>query len=206
MMVANFLLANESASLVRGGAGDALSLAMCDMRPVIGVEWHALSLSGVAGLAGAVHSLLAITVGNCNEDLHCCDTYVIEKAAQVQLSNATHHGSLLCENGVYVSRWCDVMPNVVNKPLHSLDIADIANNTGKQSFCVRTLCELAVELGPYNAADCNCHHAALALYNACAKKDAQVSDIPNQDLMVVPWLVNLIGLDLGPVSSLAITR
>merc|ERR1712224_825477 len=144
---------------VHGGPGDAVLEALSDRRPVVRVEWYTIPLPGAVGLMGGLHSLLAITVGDDASSSHC---YVIEKVAE----------------GVIVSHWSDVVPNIENEPVYSLDSSNIA----ARRVCMRSLCDVVGKLGAYDVADSNCHHGAIAMYNACAAENAQIHQIPNQVL------------------------
>jgi hypothetical protein len=42
------------------------------------------------------------------------------------------------------------------------------------------LIDMAIKMGPYDVAWCNCHHAAQRLFNAFAVKNVPDSDIPNR--------------------------
>ena len=70
----------------RGGSGDAFHRAMIDSNAIIQVSWYAISLGGLAGIAGAVHSLLVVQVGldaskgfQFDASVHVGESYVIEK-------------------------------------------------------------------------------------------------------------------------------
>jgi hypothetical protein len=193
-MVAAYLEDLESPfAMVRGGAADTFSLAMSDTRPVVGVQWYTLDLTGVAGMAGAIHSIVAVTVGMASAQSF--DTYVIEKSAPSQGEAEASHNLERCRNGVSVSRWSEVMPNITRQPIHVLDSSDIRNNTGNRELCIRTLRQIAVDLGPYNAGNCNCHHAARAIFNSCARRNARVKSVPNAILSVVPMIMHAVGLN-----------
>merc|ERR1719329_777026 len=69
---------------------------------------------------------------------------------------------------------------------------------------MKSLRSISVELGPYNVATCNCHHAALAVYNACAREVAQVPCIPNEWLTASAWyLRTYVGFDVATSQSTA---
>lgn len=144
---------------------------------------------------GGIHSLLAITVSDA--DLH--HTYVIEKAALIRGTGEIDPEQF--KNGVHVSHWVDVLPNVENDALCALGEKDIANNTGSDAFCMRTLREICVDLGPYDVGGMNCHHAAIVVYNACAKRSARVAYIPNHFLTNAAWCLGAIGVDVAHSGS-----
>mmetsp|Transcript_91406 Transcript_91406/g.167748 ORF Transcript_91406/g.167748 Transcript_91406/m.167748 type:complete len:678 (-) Transcript_91406:96-2129(-) len=198
--VFSFLESRQNLTTVRGGTGNALSVALEDQRPIIKVEWYKIALPGVAGSLGAIHSLLAITVGG-PEESH---TYVIEKAA-VARAEGSQDDQELSKNGVHVSHWLDVVPNVEHDPMYVLDLPEIQNNTGTPDFCMRVLRDIAVNLGPYNVATCNCHHAALEVYNACAVESSRVPRIPNSLLVLGARLLQGVGVDVGTSES-AVSR
>merc|ERR1712129_12580 len=100
------------------------------------------------------------------------------------------------KNGVHVSHWVDVAPNVDQDSIHTLTLPDITNNTGRRELCMQVLRDIAVELGPYDVAICNCHHAALSVYNACAVAEAQIPYIPNFMLTLGAWALGTVGLDV----------
>lgn len=170
----------------RGGSGDALRPALRDRRPVSSVKWHTIALPGLLGLAGALHSLLAITVGAAGDPQH---TYVLEKSSPPPgaLGSASH--------GTTVSHWSDVAPLVDGKPLHSLTASSIRNNTGRCDLSMRALWNVAIALGPYDPGTCNCHHGALAVYNASACEAEQVPTIPNWLLTLGARLLTRVGVD-----------
>merc|ERR1712032_409166 len=68
---------------------------------------------------------------------------------------------------------------------------------------MRALRAIAVNLGEYNVATCNCHHAAMAVYNACAQESAKISRMPNQMLTWGAKIMSLLGLDAGDSSESA---
>eukprot|EP00927_Polykrikos_kofoidii_P061209 TRINITY_DN56075_c0_g1_i1.p1 TRINITY_DN56075_c0_g1~~TRINITY_DN56075_c0_g1_i1.p1 ORF type:complete len:870 (-),score=146.02 TRINITY_DN56075_c0_g1_i1:314-2890(-) len=185
------LSARTSLSSVRGGSGDAVWQALADTRPVIKVEWYTMRISGITGAIGTCHSLLSVTVGR--SGISSC-TYVLEKAVVSRV--ASQLASTQFKNGVYVSLWKDVVADVDTYPIHALHSHDLANNTGGRELCMRTLHEIAVDLGPYDVGTCNCHHAALAVFNACALPKAAVAGIPNAYLTWGAWLLTLIGFDV----------
>jgi len=197
--VYSFLESRQNLTTVRGGTGDALPAALEDTRPITKVDWYKIDLPGFAGRVGAIHSLLAITVSS-SEGSH---TYVLEKAAVARVVGQDSPEQV--KNGVHVSHWLDVVPNVEHDPIHILDAESVINNTGTNSFCMRTLHNIAVELGPYNVATCNCHHAALAVYNACATQAAQVPRIPNTILVFTCRMLQGVGVDVATSES-AISR
>jgi hypothetical protein len=190
--------------------GDALADAIADTRPISRVEWHTIPLPGITGYLGGVHSLLAITVGIAegkrpsknDQDDHCHHTYVIEKAALIR--GTVENDPEQFKNGVHVSHWVDVLPNVENDALYTLGAEDITNNTGTDSFSMRTLRDICVDLGPYDVGGMNCHHAAIAVYNACAKRTSQVPCIPNSFLTSAAWCLAAVGVDVRNSGSASI--
>lgn len=151
---------------------------MEDPRPVVRVDWYTFKQPGFAGSVGILHSILAVMVQGGNAGMP--HTYVIEKAdlgPQVDLLHPDVRQRL--KNGVHVSHWRDVAPNVEKDAIRTLRADQIEQGVGPDALRMRTLRELAVGLGPYNVATCNCHHAALAMYNRCAIPPAKVDGMPN---------------------------
>jgi hypothetical protein len=171
--------------------GDVFAAVINDRRPVQSVEWFTLSMPGVRGAAGIKHSTLAFTVGSAGEEPH---KYMMEKASVL----GPLHNREQFKNGVFVSNWNDSSDKFVNeRPIHALSLENMKNNSTKASLCMRTLREIAVELGPYHVATCNCHHMAMAVYNACAKQDFQVQEMPNATLTSLAVFFAARGLDLN---------
>lgn len=195
--VAKYLTTCRTITATRGGAGNAYAAAQADSRQVVRVEWHTLTLPGIAGKVGGLHSLLAVTVQDSIAD--SAHTYVIEKAARQRGEVASDEVQF--ENGVHISHWVDVAPNVMKKPIHAVEGSDLFNGTGHEDFCMRSLRAVAVALGPYDVASCNCHHAALAVFNACAKVTARVPHIPNKLLCDGAELLKRLGVNLADSES-----
>lgn len=179
----------------RGGTGNAFRVAQDDTRFVVQIEWYTLPLSGIAGeLLGCVHSLLAVTVEDpSGASRH---TYVIEKAAGSPSGLADGDADPF-ENGVYVSHWTDVQPQIEKAPIHRL----LAEDVSCKDFLVRSLREVVVEMGPYNVASCSCHHAAQAAFNFCARPGAHVAHIPNRRLTFAARALSAIGVNVAESES-----
>lgn len=171
---------------VRGGSGDALRPALRDRRQVVRVDWHTIALPGLLGLAGALHSLLAITVGVAGDPQH---TYVLEKSSPPPDAKGPP------SHGTSVSHWSDVAPLVDGGPLHSLTAGSIKNNTGRGELSMRAMWNVAIALGPYDPGTCNCHHGALAVYNSCACEANRVPAIPNWLLTLGARFLKNVGVD-----------
>jgi len=198
--VCRFFNRFENVTTTRGGLGDALADALADTRPITRVEWHMIPLPGFAGYLGGIHSLLAVTVGlQETSDIH---TYVMEKAARVR--GTIQDDPEQFKNGVHVSHWVDVLPNVESDALYTLGLADIVNNTGCDDFCMRVLRNICVDLGPYDVGVCNCHHAALVVFNACARESARVPVIPNFYLTSTAWFLGGLGIDVANSGSASV--
>lgn len=187
--VAYWLQGKVSISTVRGGCGDAWHMALQDPRTPFHVEWYTMPMEGAAGFVGIKHSLLRIIVGSALEP----HAYVIEKASVQSFGNVVPEE---LRNGVYVSHWSDVMHSIESDPLHVLHQDDIENNTGKERLCVRSLWEVASEVGDYEVSKCNCHHAALRVYNSCAKEHARVRKVPNLFLSHLSAFLQQVGVDV----------
>jgi len=189
--VFDYLTSLRSICLARGGSGDAFSVAMHDRRTISQVNWYTIDLPGIAGKLGLQHSLLAIFVGEGREQ----HGYVIEKAASTSSIEAF-------KNGVYISHWSDVSTSVVRCPWRRLGMEHIGHIfAGSAGFTMESLRNLAVELGPYNVGTCNCHHAALAIYNACAKSDFREHAMPNPISTRLAAGLQSVGLDVSNFES-----
>ena len=183
--------------MTRVGLGNALEAALRDLgRVVRGVEWYVIPLPGSAGMVGAKHSLLKITVRSPNNPEDVAE-YVIEKA----------QGDM--EKGVYVSYWKDVGPNIQTPPIHALQGAQVEDHTREArdkyhvadapeaGFTVRTLYDIAIAQGEYVVATCNCHHLCFLLYNACASEESRVLQIPNKWLTGAASVLSLVGINVA---------
>ena len=171
--------------------------------------------------AGAIHSLLAITVGSSESDAH---TYVLEKAAVARrkLSSANDsHGAAskpvlddamlrreeatdalllrqeeareeATRNGVHLSDWLEVAPNIAHAPR-----AVLAHDELRQGLTMRQLREIALNTGPYDVIESNCHHAVLAVFNACAIESRKEPRIPNhRHVAIMRVLKRRLGIDV----------
>ena len=187
--VENFLQSRSNLQTVRGGTGDAFEAAMGDDRPITALTWHTIPLPGAAGAIGAFHSLLQVTVGRAKDS----EMYVLEKAAALRRSGGEH-----IKNGVHLSYWIDVAPNVDDDDFAFASGDDIATKTMK----IRDLREIAVALGEYDVVKANCHHAALAAYNACVVPAKQQS-LPNAHHIKLAKGLALLGIDVGNSRSSA---
>jgi len=195
--VVDFLGTRLNPFTIVGGTGDAVAIALADDRPVIRVEWYTIPLPRFYGSIGAKHSLLAIMVGDSEESAR---TYVIEKAATIRAVHGENDAVQQIKNGVHVSHWLDVAPIIGDSPIYCLDHSDI-----NHGIRMHELWEMCVNLGPYEVATCNCHHAALVVYNACAREAAQVTEIPNATLVsIVSWVpfVGMASIGSGPSTAL----
>jgi len=170
------------------GTGDALDAALEDKRTVVKVDWYTIPLAGLAGQLGVVHSLLSITVDGHNESPHI---YAIEKTLP-----ALDSEEKLFPNGVYVSDWVDVAPRLLDAPIHTLECDQIEGAINGRVCGMRTLHQLAVDLGPYNVSSCNCHHAALAIYNAIAIDEAKLLWMPNEIHIKIAVMFQRLGIDV----------
>merc|ERR1711967_195362 len=97
---------------------------------------------------------------------------------------------------------------MLRPPIHSLDRSNImlrkkalaksnAPRTDNGGLSIGALRQIAIDLGPYDAGTCNCHHGAQAIYNACADREERVEEVPNKLLSVVPMMLHAVGLDLN---------
>ena len=183
--------------MTRVGLGNALAAALRDLgRVVRGVEWYVIPLPGSAGMVGAKHSLLKITVRSPNNPEDVAE-YVIEKA----------QGDM--KKGVYVSYWKDVGPNIQTPSIHALQGAQVEDHTREArdkyhvadapeaGFTVRTLYDIAIAQGEYVVATCNCHHLCFLLYNACASEESRVLQMPNKWLTGAASVLRLVGINVA---------
>mmetsp|Transcript_42253 Transcript_42253/g.99218 ORF Transcript_42253/g.99218 Transcript_42253/m.99218 type:complete len:613 (-) Transcript_42253:108-1946(-) len=194
----NFLSERSSAASLHLKIKLGFVAAVNDRRPIVKAEWFTTSLPGWVGQAGALHSVVALTVADNSGQPPA--TYTVEKAASVAVNSSglspdTDH----CKNGVVISRWEDVAHCLEEAAtrIHCVEGLDIANNTGEPALCLASIRNVAVALGPYNVATCNCHHAALAVFNACASQRKQVQGIPNELLTFMAGLLGMMGMNLG---------
>ena len=65
----------------------------------------------------------------------------------------------------------DVAPSVNADAIHTLTVSGIAEEESR-GVCIREVWEAAVATGEYHVGHSNCHHAAYAAYNRCAKHAA----------------------------------
>uniref|UniRef100_A0A7S1F8A6 Fungal lipase-type domain-containing protein n=1 Tax=Noctiluca scintillans TaxID=2966 RepID=A0A7S1F8A6_NOCSC len=170
-----------------GGTGDALTEARADSRPVVKVEWHTMGIRGTSRILGVRHSLLVVMVGDAHTGFH---EYVIEKADPP-----------LFENGIYVSHWADVRSCIEDPPIHTLKLEDL----DAERQCVKQLVEHAIATGPYDVARRNCHHAALELYNLCAKPQERVRRMPNSVLSRAARVLQSLGVNVAHSAPAAST-
>ena len=178
----------------RVGNGLAKAEAREDLGIIVDAEWYTIMLPGPAGAIGARHSLLKITVetpggGERRE-------YVLEKA----------EGDM--PQGVFVSHWKDVAPNVHDLPIHHIHGPQqvenrtaeacakfgVANPTG--TFTVDSLFRIAEAMGEYDVGRCHCHHQAQELFNACAADGFRVEKIPNQLLTSIAYVLRGVGVNV----------
>lgn len=188
------VLSRERLFSLRGGPGDALQPALGDSRPLVRVEWYTMALPGMLGQIGAMHSLLALTVGGTAEVPH---TYLLEKASAISQEAEEADKAGFNRHGVVVSHWQDVAPLIDGEPIYSLGRDSIENHTGHDELCFKALWDIAVGLGPYDPGSCNCHHAALAVYNACAQSHCKVPTMPNHILTLGVRALCTAGFDPG---------
>lgn len=107
--------------------------------------------------------------------------------------------------GVYVSHWLEVVGSLEDDPIYKLTSSDIRDDLGFL-LSMRSLYDIAAQLGPYDVALCNCHHAALAMYNACAKEHARVPRMPNHFLTWGAWALRAIGVDIARSDSTRVSE
>merc|ERR1712232_664914 len=96
----------------RGGTGNAYGVAMEDARNVSRVEWYTVPIDIGRVLSTFVqlpcHSILRITVGKGTTE----EDYTIEKALPTEWQR--EDGRNIFYNGVYISWWKDVKPNITS--------------------------------------------------------------------------------------------
>ena len=180
-------------SVFRTGAGNgaALAPAKADGRFVIAVKWMRLPLPGWANKTGAFHSLLVFTVGSSGDENEGSQQqqaqYVIEKFQGQEYPK-----------GVFVSSWEAVKTMVGDTPMHELSGPEEV----KGGLTMASLYDLAIgdQQQEYSAANCNCHHMALLLFNACVAPAAQdrkaVASIPNKWQTDIAKVLRRVGVDV----------
>mmetsp|Transcript_51674 Transcript_51674/g.167846 ORF Transcript_51674/g.167846 Transcript_51674/m.167846 type:complete len:883 (-) Transcript_51674:399-3047(-) len=186
-----FLRSRQKLTTMRGGLGDAYDEAMSDMRRVVRVQWGMIYLPGTVGLVfGGKHSVLGVTVRSPTDDADEM-VYAIEKAARVRGSASGDTDRF--ENGVHVSYWADVVPNLHGIE-HTLEQSDMCHSA--HEMCFSHLHKLAVASGPYDVASANCHHAVQAMYNACARPGHH-EWLPNLGLITVAQGLQALGINVA---------
>lgn len=193
--VAIWLSGHTSISAVRGGAGDALAEALADRRPIQSLEWYIMPMVGLPGALGVKHSLLRVQVGDSRHRAHA---YVIEKAS-VRRRRAKDPVLEQLENGVYISHWEDVRHNLEDAPIFSLYPGTFDSRISKTTLA--DLRKLLVKQGPYDVGRCNCHHAALAVFNYCADESCRVAGIPNKFQSQMARVLSAMGVDVVRTES-----
>ena len=88
------------------------------------------------------------------------------------------------------------MEEVVTRP-HKRPRTKKYRKLWKGKHTMKSLHQIASErLGPYNVATANCHHAALAVFNDCVVTAAQVTSLPNSELVAAARFLQIIGIDV----------
>lgn len=190
--VAAFLESRQNPFSTVGGHGDALSPALMDTRPIVRMEWYTIPLPRFYGQVGGMHSLLAVTVGAMEPR-----TFVLEKAACERTTLDVAH----IKNGVHVSHWLDVAPLIGDHPIHTLEPEQVRPNIRFEQAW-----KLAVDTGPYNNGQSNCHHAAILVYNECAKEGSRVKVMPNQFLTGVVGYFEILSAVSNPSVAVGTLR
>ena len=181
--IVELLEKNQNPLMMRVGDGQALADAQKDTRRIVRLGWYIVPLGGTAGTIGAVHSLLVIAVADAGGQNMA--EFVMEKAEGDMYMN------------VFVSHWRAVAPNIQEAPIHFISGDQVQNRTSHEAFTVSTLYDIALSMGPYDAATCNCHHHVQRLFNSCASDECQVRRIPNQMLASMAKGLRFMGVNVA---------
>ena len=181
--IVELLEKNQNPLMMRVGDGQALADAQKDTRRIVRLGWYIVPLGGTAGTIGAVHSLLVIAVADAGGQNMA--EFVMEKAEGDMPMN------------VFVSHWRAVAPNIQEAPIHFISEDQVQNRTSHEAFTVSTLYDIALSMGPYDAATCNCHHHVQRLFNSCASDECQVRRIPNQMLASMAKGLRFMGVNVA---------
>lgn len=194
----------RSISTTRCGVGDAFDEVERDTRPVQSIEWFILPVAGIAGTLGVRHSVLCVTVDSpsitngdiCNPTGDNSHVYVLEKAMFADGVSDKERERL--KNGAFVSH----LENVASELRSSFSLY---RSLSRDDICgdntIGKLKALVIDLGPYDLYRSNCHHAAMAVFNACAKDNAKVHQMPNEGLLQVMSILEQHELTFGASKS-----
>jgi len=99
-------------------------------------------------------------------------------------------------NDVLISLWQDVSGFVgFQKPEH------VTSGSRLKGITMKMLRDAAVDQGPYDVGERNCHHCALQVYNYCAQEFGQrligESEMPNAHLIGVAKMLSWFGVDVA---------
>lgn len=173
---------------IRGGHGDALEEAIADTRRICKVEWFTIPMEGLLHKLGGNHSLLVMTVpANGQKE---AGSYIVERCQLPQgITNERF------SNGVFVSHWADAASIIRRGRMrHTLSGDDIASNE-TMPVTMEVLINLAVSMGPYDAAHCNSHQTVLKLINACATPEKKLKWMPNLHMRLAARALKRFGIN-----------
>eukprot|EP00968_Pinguiococcus_pyrenoidosus_P020344 scaffold2353_cov178-Pinguiococcus_pyrenoidosus.AAC.1 len=165
--------AERRVTLLHGGDGRARQEAWDDAGCVVRVRWFLVRSPGWGGSIGVVHSIIRVDVRDQNGSI---DSYAMEKAA-----TSRHRQDIT--NGIFVSRWNAVAQCDFVKEFEDIHLRRLRSGTLRMADLIR----VAEDTGEYNLSRSNCHHAAMAIRNACVSED-QVKTVdqgPNAEYMAV---------------------
>eukprot|EP00747_Dinoflagellata_sp_TGD_P169585 gnl/TRDRNA2_/TRDRNA2_198925_c0_seq1.p1 gnl/TRDRNA2_/TRDRNA2_198925_c0~~gnl/TRDRNA2_/TRDRNA2_198925_c0_seq1.p1 ORF type:complete len:363 (+),score=32.46 gnl/TRDRNA2_/TRDRNA2_198925_c0_seq1:262-1350(+) len=149
----------------RIGDGRALTRAMADQQTAKAVVWFTVPCgNGAESSWFAQHSLLKITVG----DGETGSEYMLEKTGTLEDPN----------NGVCISEW--------PSSLHQAEVwSSLRGHEIAEELTIAQLYSTALEMGPYDLLNNNCHHTAQKIFNICARAQNRQDRIPNQFLIAL---------------------
>jgi len=158
------------------GHGDASVVAWNTHLLVKEVAWHLRPLPGFLGAIGGKHSFLVVTVG----DQSISERYILERVID-------HPQSVL------LSDWADEGGH------ERIHVISVLKGSLKPGLSMQFLRDAFGRLDPYNVSTANCHHAALQVFNSCAKVEFQVppAALPNRFLARVGGTFEGVGGSIG---------
>ncbi|CAE7844141.1 unnamed protein product [Symbiodinium microadriaticum] len=170
----------------RFGFGNAFEEMEQDERQVSEVTWYTVSLPGMTGHCGGLHSFLVVTVSS--EPDQKTTSYVLEKTGSFGREFHQRHG-------VFIGNQ-DLGSNL--KSVHGLNVHKQLTRSSRslrRGLMMKELYQVAYGTGPYDLASSNCHHAAQKVFNhCCAREEDQERQPPNEWLARVVAMLGLDGL------------
>lgn len=174
---------------IRGGLGDALEEALADERRICKVEWFTIPMEGILYRLGGNHSILVVTVPSNGQKE--TDSYIMERC---QLPRGITNERF--RNGIFVSHWADAAKILrTGRMRHRLTGDNLASTETMPKLTMKVLIDIAVNMGPYDAAHCNSHQTALKLWNTCANEKKQFSWMPNLHMRIAARFLKRFGIN-----------